>query len=608
MTSSPLAGVLADVGRSLELQWAAEEQRDLELTEAERWARDPLGWLDSGHVWIASKFDRDGREQPKVRPVRLRLYPTQVETLSDWLDLDHLRASGELRFRNFAAEKSRQIGETWLFAATVAWILHHHAAAGGVMHRKSAEIDDGGERSTWRSLFGKVRFVDRHLPRDRLPGLGRLAFRPFSREPAKVENAANGSVVYGEGQTDDPFRGMTLDYLLVDEAAFVEHGEAVYAAIDEACPNGKALVSTVNGDGNVHARICDERPAGWRIRRLHWSQHPVYREGLHVAGEHAGCALCEGNRQGVRWDPREPRAHRYTGRLVSPWYDQRVVGKTDEQVANELDIDRARALAGRVFAEFSDEAHVVPGGLPYEEGLHARLELGWDFGLDVTSVVVCQDAPNEYRVLGLFEAGDLLHTTATPERVADGLVAYLAELGVPARLLTRDWTRRIHCVGDPSGQHRSLESGQVFVNAYRRLGWLIGRPAWRYCRTTSPSIASVKRLLVGSPKPLRVCGVNGAEFVSHMRNNVWPTDMNGRRRLGSTQPLDDIHNHSMRAFAYLMVSKWPPPMTDTDEEPPPLVESVEPDETGSFPSREERAAARRYEEAGVIDRGLRGSL
>src|SRR5581483_12159350 len=126
--------------------------------------------------------------------------------------------------------------------------------------------------------------------------LGALKSRPCSRDRAKVENPANGAVVVGEGQTDNPGRGSTFDFVLGDEFAFVEHGEKVYAALDEACPDGKALFSTVDGDANAHARICDEKPQGWTYLRLHWSTHPVYSQGVHVAGEQPdSCALCAGN-------------------------------------------------------------------------------------------------------------------------------------------------------------------------------------------------------------------------------------------------------------------------------------------------------------------------
>ena len=289
---SGLADVLAGARRELEIAVATEQELSLELTAAERFARDPFAWIDETPIWVASKFAEGGR----ARPARFRPFPGQIRTVEAWLDLELLRERNELRFRNIVVEKSRQIGETWLFAVLLAWILHYRAGAMGLaLHRRSAEIDDGGVRATVKSLFGKVRYVDARIgsrnglpdpaARAAVPGLGTLTFRPFSREPAKIENPRNGSTVFGEGQTDNPGRGDTYDYFLGDEFAFVEHGELVFAAVGEACPEGKALFSTVSGDSNVHARLSDRKPQGWTYLRLHWSEHPHYGRDQHVAGE-----------------------------------------------------------------------------------------------------------------------------------------------------------------------------------------------------------------------------------------------------------------------------------------------------------------------------------
>jgi len=556
-----LAEAAAAAARELELRFAAEEQRQIELTAQERWARDPVGWINQ-HVWIASVFADDGIRR-RVRPIRMRLFPDQERTIGAWIDLDQLAAAGELRFRNVVIEKSRQIGETWLFAAVICWILLHHRVVGGALHTNGNEIDDGGERNTLKSLFGKVRYIADRVDRDRAPGLGRLRFWPLSNQgPAKIENLQTGSIVYGEGQKDSPFRGSTLDYALIDEAAFVRHGELVHGAIDDACPAGKAYLSTVNGDDNVHARLADQEPEGWTYLRLHWSTHPVYGQGVHVAGDDPGCALCAGVLAGLDWTPRAPVAHRYPGKLTSPWYDQAVIGKTDEQVARELDIDREAALTARVYSEFQTERHVVPEGIRYDPAL--PVEFAWDFGLDVTAVVVLQDAPRELNAIGLLEVGDRVGTTATPELVAAALRELLLRLGVPARETTPFWTLKMQGYGDPSGEYGRTTGPSEFI-AYRRQGFsIIGPP--RHLQRVETTIAAVKRLLLGTPKPLRICGVNAAELARHFRNNRWPVDpYSGNRRKGSTRPEDDIHNHALRALAYYAVAKFPPPVEHDPE-------------------------------------------
>jgi hypothetical protein len=161
---SSLLSALAGAARELELEYAHEEQREIELTEHERWARDPAGWINT-HVTIASVISEDGPRK-RMRPVRMRLFPDQEATIAEWIDLDHLAETGELVFSNLIIEKSRQIGETWLFAAVLVWLLlFHPGLVGGALHTVGAEIDDGGERNTVKSLFGKVRYIVRRLPR-----------------------------------------------------------------------------------------------------------------------------------------------------------------------------------------------------------------------------------------------------------------------------------------------------------------------------------------------------------------------------------------------------------------------------------------------------------
>lgn len=584
--TSPLADVLRGARRELELDWARADDREIELTAAERHARDVIGWLNSGHVYIASKFDPAGNELQgkKLRRVRLRLFPDQELTIRDWIDVDHLLATGELVFRNVLLEKSRQIGETWAVAGVICWALHYHPVAGLAINRDGARIDDGGERNTVDSLFGRVRYIERHLDRAKLPGTSdRLIFRPFSRDPAKIENQARGSFVIGEGQTDDPGRGSTYDFVAGDEFAFLLHTEKIHAALDEACPEGKLYFSTVNGDGNAHARLAKEKPAGWRYLRLHWSGHPVYSQGLHVAGDTTKCALCKGNRDGVRWNPNDPRAHRYPGKLTSPWYDRRVIGKTDEQVANELDIDRERSKAGRVYPEWSSDIHVADREIPYEAEHHARLELAGDPGLDATSILIFQDLPLELRMVGILECGHLFGTSGVASNVAAALRDYLRdELGVDEQLLTFDWTRRIYGILDPAGHNKETSTGKSYAQELRRNGFYFGKPPTRLVKTVGISISSAKLLLEGHPKPLRVCPVKCEAFVEHVRENTWRVGPDGRV-LGLN---DDVHNHAMRAFAYYAVAKFPPP---SEEPPKGGPDDDEPRETSGTLRRRRRA-------------------
>jgi hypothetical protein len=436
----------------------------------------------------------------------MRLFPDQSATIAAWIDLDHLAETGELVFRNVG---SRRAGRSARRGCSPP------SSAGCCTSTRRRRRRPAHERRRDRrrrrtqhvkSLFGKIRYINQRLDRPASPASAGSASTPSARKgPRSVENLDNGATIYGEGQKDNPFRGFTLDFALVDEAAFVRHGELVFAAIDDACPEGKALVSTVNGDDNIHARIADEQPEGWTYLRLHWSEHPIYAQGLHVAAaleldEHGrairgsiaepgdpDCPLCQGTLAGLDWTPRDTRAHRYPGKLTSPWYEKAISGKTNEQVAREYDIDREGALGARVYDEFQTDRHVVAAGIPYDDAL--PIELAWDYGLDCTSVVFLQDAPREVRAIALLEMGDLFGTTATPERVAAAVSASARRARRAAACSRRRSGRAASkAIGDPAGDNRQTQTGIGEAEAYRRQGFSIIAPPRHRTRKVETSV------------------------------------------------------------------------------------------------------------------------
>lgn len=597
--TSVLQEAIREARRNAELGWASDEQCTLELTVAEQYARDPFAWIND-HVIVASFLKGDTLDRQRIRAVRCKLFPDQELTIGSWIDLDHLAATGDVRFRNVVIDKSRQIGETVGLAAAVTWLLHHHRVDGLCMHQKLAKIDDGGPNSTWRSMFGKVRYIDSRLDRGKLPYATSLVFK---QKPSKIENPKTGSVVYGEGQDDDSARGDSLSFAIVDEAAKVQHGELVHQGLTSACPTGKVYLSTPHGSDNVHARLADTQPLGWSYLRLHWSTHPVYSIGLHVAGgEPDTCQLCAGNQAGVRWEPRDPRAHRYPGKLTSPWYESEIVDKTDQQVAAELDIDREGSLPGRVFTEYDSGVHLVPEGIPLSPDV--PVELAIDYGLDTTSVIVLQHAIDEVRAIGLLEMGTQHGTSGVPEHVAEELRLYLQELGM-AEVETRpEFTRHWRCVGDPAGHDNQQATGRSLASQYRRQGFNIGRFP-RRLNTIAATTDSVRRLLLGWPKPLRICGVNAPELGKHLASNKWKTTVVGDVRFGRAQDLDDnVHNHSCRALAYWATATFPPPSQPGAFETTP-VDVAEPEEDPlARRRRQARARAGDHDRDGALDPGF----
>lgn len=546
-----LLDIVQSVVGDAELTLAAQRQETKHLTSRQRYALDPFALLDDGHVRILGVTGQVDVFHP---------YDHQRETLIQWMDLDHLRSTARLNFRNVHIEKSRQMGETWIFAYGCWWALTFHNVQGIVMHREWGFVDDGGEKNTPNSLFGKIRFINRLVDAG-AAGFTRpqMTFRgPQAPGGAAVRVVGRPeSYIAGSGQGQDPARGSRLQFAVVDEAAHIPYSERVHQSLGDACPDGKAYNSTPMGSSNAFARIRRERPVGWSFLRFHWSQHPIYGEGQHVAGEDPEtCDLCRETVAGIR---PPTGGHRYPGKLTSPWYERRIADKTDDQVASEYDIDYVGSLSARVFPEWQPEQHVWSGpGKLFDPAL--RVELGWDFGIsDPTSIVICQDASDSFRVVGEFETNG-----ATPDQVAAGLIEILGRLGI-AHPLTREWTRQILAIGDVSGGRKEATSGSTLFADYATHGWAISGQLHLISRT----INAVKRLLRGYPKPLLVDGDECPQFVEHMASLRWPTDTKGDKRPGATEPYHDEHSHMTSAFRYLIAHKFPPPSDDQALPPPP---------------------------------------
>jgi hypothetical protein len=123
---------------------------------------------------------------------------------------------------------------------------------------------------------------------------------------------------------------------------------------------------------------------------------------------------------------------------------------TDEQVAQELEIDYAGALTGRVYREFNNEVHVVDE-IPYDETL--PIITAWDYGVGTTAIAILQETATSIDQIGELEVHD-----AIPDNVVPALLDTLADLGVPLQELEPQFTREWLGVGDPAGDAASSSS------------------------------------------------------------------------------------------------------------------------------------------------------
>ena len=506
--------------------------RDLPTLKLAHFARDPFALADEGHAQIL--------DLQSLRPSTLDLWPHQREIIAAWVDIPHLEETGELRFRNLHEEKSRQMGVTWVVAYILHWAVAYHGVPLLAISRKLGEVCDPG--FTTDSIFGRIRYLWQRTPDEiRTP----LIFSG-GNDPS-IRNPVTGGFIAGEGAVLDPGRGGKYAAVFLDEAARIPWGRTVHAAVSRACPEGRLYNSTPRGEDDLYYWLRTTKPAGYTFLRHHWRVHPVYGQGAHIAGEDDDCLMCQGNRNEIAWNPSSPQSHRYPGRLASPWYDRAVVELTNEQVAEELDIDYSGSLPARVYSEFNEELHVL-SDIPYDPLL--PIKLSFDYGWEMNAVGIWQVAPTHVAKIGEFEGPDM-----TPDIVANGIRSVLAGLGVEARNLAHHNTITWECVGDPAGDAHNLATGRPLTADYRAQGFNITS----YRRPIDQTIIAVKRLLIGQPVRMYLSAKGCPASITHFKNNRWPVDRAGNRKPNQREPLNDVHNHMLRADSYLLSSLYPPP-------------------------------------------------
>jgi hypothetical protein len=163
------------------------------------------------------------------------------------------------------AEKSRDMGISWLSVAIAVWMWRFHKGTViGFGSRKEEYVDNLGDP---KSLFWKIRAFIQLLP---------VEFRPVGWDVKKhaphmrILNPENGSAIIGEAG-DNIGRGNRTSIYFKDESAFYERPDAIDAALSQTS-NCKIDLSTPNGNGNpfYRKRMSGKIP----VFTFHWRDDP----------------------------------------------------------------------------------------------------------------------------------------------------------------------------------------------------------------------------------------------------------------------------------------------------------------------------------------------
>lgn len=181
-------------------------------------------------------------------------------------------------------EKARDMGVSWICICLTVWLwLFWPGSAVGWGSRKQEQVDRIGDPS---SLFEKIRMLIGWMPDVFKPkGLKERDHLFYQR----CINPETGATIIGE-IGDNIGRGARTTIYFVDEAAFLEHPEAVEASLSETT-RIRVDISSVSGLGTVFYR---KREAGqeWKAGQpvvktatnvfiMDWSDHPEKDQAWH---------------------------------------------------------------------------------------------------------------------------------------------------------------------------------------------------------------------------------------------------------------------------------------------------------------------------------------
>jgi hypothetical protein len=265
--------------------------------------------------------------------------------------------------RDLVIEKSRDMGASWLCLFAFEWMWHFYPFQKFLCVSRSEKLVDSADSD---SLFWKLDFIHRYQPDCMKPEMKRtkLAF----------ENVNNSSMITGEATTGKIGVGGRARAMLIDEFSQIREDRKV---LDRTSDTSKCRIfnGTHVGTGTAFYQLTI---GGMPKLQMHWTQHPVKRQGLYRFDQQAN--RVQQLDEGYRYDPDynyvidgTPKGGLHPG-VRSPWYDGECKRKSGPRaVAMDLDVDPEGSVSQffdplivrKLAEEYAEEPYWV-GDLQYD--------------------------------------------------------------------------------------------------------------------------------------------------------------------------------------------------------------------------------------------------
>ena len=193
-------------------------------------------------------------QHPQKGKIPFHLYPYQEDTLLDFQEYDRM-----------IILKSRQLGISTLTAGYALWMI--------LFHNDKNCLVVAIDQNTSKNLVTKVKVMYENLP-------SWLKLKAVESNKLSIR-LSNGSQIKAVASTGTSGRSEALSLVIIDEAAFVEGAEELWASLQQTLSTGGRgiILSTPNGTGNFFHKTWVKAEAGgsnnrFKTKRLPWQVHP----------------------------------------------------------------------------------------------------------------------------------------------------------------------------------------------------------------------------------------------------------------------------------------------------------------------------------------------
>jgi hypothetical protein len=404
-----------------------------------------------------------------------------------------------LNGRDLFIEKSREMGVSWLvFCAIMLWFWIFQDGFNALLGSYKEDLVDN---KTQDSLFGKIDYQLYQLPKWLMP----KDFKPLKhRTHMKLINPANGNLITGDTMNPNFGRGSRKTVIAFDELGFWQYAKDAWESAGDST-NCRIANSTPNGY-NYYAML---RESGIDILSLHWKSHPLKDD---------------------------------------EWYKYECGRRTEEEIAQELDISYSKSKAGRVYPEWNED-NVETGYFEYNDSL--PLYVGWDFGRsDDTAIIWGQRVGNKFRIIDVYRNNgkniDFYVPFVTGIVPGDNQYHY-NEKDLDIIFSHRNYKPATH-FGDPAGRFHNNVSDETVFSILRKHNIIVNfKDSWKEFNVRK---SATKRLIM-----------DGIELNHNDRTKYFnmciiqssypEVKVDGVGQVRSTSPKHDSSSHYRSSLEYL---------------------------------------------------------